>query len=139
MPSADPGGFAATRRAAPATRDPKINQPMETDMDGSDGPVTGKCPVMHTHATRSNSDWWPNQLNLKILHQNSAKSDPMGVDFDYRDEETWQFAEKVLPEAYAWEFNLAILDFAAAICTPKTPNCEGCFFNDQCSYYRSRQ
>ena len=61
------------------------------------------------------------------------------VDFDYRDEETWQFAEKVLPEAYAWEFNLAILDFAAAICTPKTPNCEGCFFNDQCSYYRSRQ
>ncbi len=34
----------------------------------------------------SNQKWWPNQLNLKILHQNSAKSDPMGTDFDYRKE-----------------------------------------------------
>ncbi|MCD2172824.1 catalase/peroxidase HPI [Rhizobium sp. C4] len=32
---------------------------------------------------RSNSDWWPNQLNLRILHQNSALSDPLGKDFDY--------------------------------------------------------
>ncbi|MFT6458051.1 MAG: catalase-peroxidase [Pseudophaeobacter arcticus] len=32
---------------------------------------------------RSNKDWWPNQLNLKILHQNSEKSDPMAADFDY--------------------------------------------------------
>jgi len=35
---------------------------------------------------RSNSDWWPNQLNLKILHQNSSKSDPMGAAFDYAKE-----------------------------------------------------
>ncbi|GAA6164840.1 catalase/peroxidase HPI [Pelagimonas sp. KU-00592-HH] len=51
-----------------------------------DGNNIGKCPVMHshsTHATRTNSDWWPNQLNLSILHQNSSKSDPMGTDFDY--------------------------------------------------------
>ena len=34
----------------------------------------------------SNSDWWPNQLNLTILRQNSAKSDPMGEDFDYIEE-----------------------------------------------------
>ena len=61
------------------------------------------------------------------------------TDFDYRDEEAWEFAEKVLPEAYAWEFNLAILDFAAAICRPKTPRCEECFFTDQCSYYRLRR
>ncbi len=58
-------------------------------MDGSD---VGKCPVMHggaintTNAVRSNKDWWPNQLNLKILHQNSPKSDPMGPDFNYADE-----------------------------------------------------
>lgn len=49
----------------------------------------GKCPVMHaggaiaTHEGRSNKDWWPNQLNLKILHQNSALSDPMGKAFNY--------------------------------------------------------
>ncbi|WP_269071873.1 catalase/peroxidase HPI [Rhizobium sp. C4] len=47
---------------------------------------TGKCPVMHgttSMSMRSNSDWWPNQLNLRILHQNSALSDPLGKDFDY--------------------------------------------------------
>ena len=33
--------------------------------------------------TRSNKDWWPNQLNLKILHQHSDKSDPLGQGFDY--------------------------------------------------------
>ncbi len=50
---------------------------------------TGKCPVMHGAQTSaqspgtSNRDWWPNQLNLKILHQNSSLSDPMGEAFDY--------------------------------------------------------
>jgi len=59
------------------------------------------------------------------------------TDFNYRDEATWQFAAEVLPEDDAWKFNLAILDFAAEICAPKTPNCEECFFTDRCSYYRS--
>ena len=51
-----------------------------------------KCPfaAMHgartTAATQSNSDWWPNQLNLKILHQHSCKSNPMGKDFNYAEE-----------------------------------------------------
>jgi catalase-peroxidase len=46
----------------------------------------GGCPVMHgatSFGAQSNRDWWPNQLNLKILHQNSALSDPMGQGFDY--------------------------------------------------------
>ena len=48
-----------------------------------------KCPVAGAHRSatkagaRSNRDWWPNQLNLKILHQHSALSDPMGEGFDY--------------------------------------------------------
>ena len=48
-----------------------------------------KCPVMHggikhtTFGVRSNRDWWPNQLNLKILHQNSALSNPMGPTYSY--------------------------------------------------------
>jgi catalase-peroxidase len=47
----------------------------------------GKCPIMHTSVgVQSNRDWWPNQLNLKILHQNSSKSDPMGQAFNYADE-----------------------------------------------------
>jgi catalase-peroxidase len=46
-----------------------------------------KCPVMHTNmGVRSNRDWWPNQLNLKILHQNTALSNPMGDSFSYSKE-----------------------------------------------------
>ncbi len=53
---------------------------------------SGGCPVAHgarrhtTAASLSNRDWWPNQLNLKILHQNSSLSDPMGKGFDYAKE-----------------------------------------------------
>ena len=52
----------------------------------------GKCPVMHGALTTnsstgtSNRDWWPNQLNLSILHQHDAKSDPMDEGFNYREE-----------------------------------------------------
>jgi len=43
-----------------------------------------KCPVMHTRfGGRSNRDWWPNQLNLKMLHQNPAEGNPYGGSFDY--------------------------------------------------------
>jgi catalase-peroxidase len=42
------------------------------------------CPIHHTAGGgTTNRDWWPNQLNLRILHQHSSKSDPMGEDFDY--------------------------------------------------------
>jgi catalase-peroxidase len=48
---------------------------------------TGNCPVMHkTAEARSNRDWWPNQLNLKVLHQNCALSNPMGEAFNYAQE-----------------------------------------------------
>jgi catalase-peroxidase len=42
----------------------------------------GKCPITGRRGT-SNRDWWPNQLNLRLLHQHSSLSDPMGQDFDY--------------------------------------------------------
>ena len=50
-----------------------------------------KCPMGGTRKPtmaggRSNADWWPNQLNLKILHQHSTKSNPMHVEFDYAEE-----------------------------------------------------
>ncbi len=51
-----------------------------------DGHGNGGCPVAHgatSTGTRSNSDWWPGQLNLRILHQHGAQSDPMGGDFNY--------------------------------------------------------
>lgn len=52
----------------------------------------GKCPVMHGGATShktsgtTNRDWWPNQLQLNILHQHDRKSNPMGEDFNYNEE-----------------------------------------------------
>ena len=51
-----------------------------------------KCPVMHGALTSNQSsgtstkDWWPEQLNLNILHQHDQKSNPMGEDFNYREE-----------------------------------------------------
>ncbi|PYX52481.1 MAG: catalase/peroxidase HPI [Acidobacteria bacterium] len=46
-----------------------------------------KCPFIHTAAgAPTNADWWPNQLNLMILHQHSSLSDPMGKEFNYAEE-----------------------------------------------------
>lgn len=49
-------------------------------------PVTGKCRKSISGGGRSNRDWWPNQLNLKILHQNANLSNPMGANFKYAEE-----------------------------------------------------
>lgn len=49
-------------------------------------PVTGKTAVPMTGRGTSNRDWWPNQLNLRILHQHSAKSNPLGGKFNYAEE-----------------------------------------------------
>lgn len=49
----------------------------------------GKCPVMHGSSTahgQDNTNWWPENLNLDILHQHDSKTNPMGEDFDYREE-----------------------------------------------------
>ena len=49
----------------------------------------GSCPVphgAHTNNEKSVTDWWPNALNLDILHQHDAKTNPLGADFDYRKE-----------------------------------------------------
>jgi catalase-peroxidase len=47
----------------------------------------GKCPVMHGANTteKRSMDWWPNALNLDILHQHDTKTNPLGRDFDYRE------------------------------------------------------
>ncbi len=68
-------------------RRPKLQAEDEGNRSGEN-----KCPVVGGHhrqtagMARSNRDWWPNQLNLKILQQNSPLSDPMGKDFNYAEE-----------------------------------------------------
>ncbi|AGA92202.1 catalase/peroxidase HPI [Thioflavicoccus mobilis 8321] len=58
-------------------------------MEKAETTAAGKCPVMHggnTAAGKSNMDWWPNALNLGILHQHDSKTNPMGAGFNYREE-----------------------------------------------------
>ena len=70
-----------------------------------------KCPVMgHSHAgTIANQRWWPNQLNLKVLHQNPPSTNPMGEDFNYAEEfktldleALQQDIEKVMTTSQEW-------------------------------------
>ena len=58
-------------------------------MDGNDHANAGGCPVLHgavRFGAQSNRNWWPNQINLRILHQHSTLSDPMGSTYDYAEE-----------------------------------------------------
>ncbi len=57
-------------------------------MDAKTDKNAGQCPFMHhtTVGVQSNRDWWPNQLNLKMLHRNSSLSNPMGAAFNYAKE-----------------------------------------------------
>ena len=82
--------FAQDRPALTEDQNSQTTKPMKENSEAD-----SKCPVMtgtavtqrHTAAgALSNRDWWPNQLNLQILHQNSAKSNPMGEDFNYAEE-----------------------------------------------------
>ncbi|NAW77588.1 catalase/peroxidase HPI [Vibrio sp. V33_P6A3T137] len=58
-------------------------------MENNNTSSGGKCPVMHGAVTSNemtNMDWWPKALNLDILHQHDTKTNPMGADFNYREE-----------------------------------------------------
>ena len=71
-----------------------------------------KCPVMHhsqAQGTIANQQWWPNQLNLKMLHQNPPSSNPMGEDFNYAEAfntldlaELQRDIEKVMTTSQEW-------------------------------------
>jgi len=64
----------------------------EMKMDNKSNVTTGGCPFSHGSVTSNtsdattNKDWWPNQLNLNILHQHDKKTTPMGEDFNYSEE-----------------------------------------------------
>ena len=83
LPGPNGGGHERGRRpraglATESERQRRTREPMSTET---------KCPIDHTAGGgTTNRDWWPNQLNLRILHQHSSKSDPMGEDFDYAEE-----------------------------------------------------
>jgi catalase-peroxidase len=60
---------------------------MDKEITASAGaPAESKCPFSHGSTAHTNRDWWPNQMDLRVLHQHSALSDPMGQEFDYAKE-----------------------------------------------------
>ena len=66
-----------------------LNATVERQGKGHTMESTGKCPVIHGGATTpktSNAQWWPNALNIDILHQQDVKTNPFGEDFNYREE-----------------------------------------------------
>jgi len=61
--------------------------PVKEELKEQNVGTESKCPVMHgTRTSQTNAEWWPNQLNLQVLHQHSPLSDPMGEEFNYREE-----------------------------------------------------
>ena len=81
-------------------------------MAAADIDKAGKCPVMHGGATTEGSDnmeWWPNALNLDILHQHDTKSNPMGESFNYREEvkkldyqALWNDMRALMKDSQSW-------------------------------------
>ena len=67
----------------------KLTTPSDRHYHETDSSKEGKCPVMHGANTDTNSSvmsWWPNALSLDILHQHDTKTNPLGQDFNYREE-----------------------------------------------------
>ena len=69
--------------------------------DASKCPVTGKSAGRTVGKGATNRDWWPNQLNLKILHQHTTVSNPMGEAFNYPEEFKKLDLEAVKKDLYA--------------------------------------
>ena len=80
-------------------------------MDGNNA-MKGGCPVMHGGNTGIGNEpakWWPNTLNIDILHQHDARSNPMDVDYDHREavkgldfQGVWDDVEKLLTDSQVW-------------------------------------
>ena len=64
-----------------------MKAPSAVATNGKDAASASKCPVAHGGPRgRRNRDWWPDALDISVLHRNSALSDPMGEGFDYAKE-----------------------------------------------------
>src|SRR3984893_10584816 len=100
---------------------------MENTLASSSGTVSpedqskntneSKCPFNHGASAPTNRDWWPNQVNLKVLHQHSPLSDPMGEDFDYA------------KEFKSLDLNAVIKDLHTLM-----TDSQGCWADDSCHY-----
>src|SRR5262249_15497856 len=89
-PRSSSGACAPAARPAPRGRKPttethhRVRRSIDVSEHGSESenPVI-ESPTATTSRPRTNQDWWPNQLNLQVLHQHSSRGNPLGEEFDY--------------------------------------------------------
>jgi catalase-peroxidase len=75
-----------TLASSSGTVSPEVQSKDQGKLQGKNPSTESKCPFNHGASAPANRDWWPNQVNLQVLHQHSAQSDPMGKEFDYAKE-----------------------------------------------------
>src|SRR5882672_12784284 len=82
----NPKHMENTLASSSGTLSPEDQSKDQSKDQGKNTSTESKCPFNHGASSATNRDWWPNQVDVNILHQHSPKSDPMGEDFDYAKE-----------------------------------------------------
>lgn len=77
---------------------------------------------------------------VAILDQNVIRiyNRLFGLNLDHRAEQSWVFAEWMLPKSDIRRYNLALLDFGALVCLPRSPRCNDCFANNFCKFFQQQ-
>src|SRR5947209_3719828 len=81
-PGALPGNFSNSNRKDKQMEKDVTQAPAAGANNGQTVAGAAKCPVAHSARGRKNPDWWPDALDISVLHRNSSLSDPMGAGFD---------------------------------------------------------
>src|SRR6202521_709064 len=79
----NPTHMENTLASSSGTVSPEGLSKVQSNDQGKNKSTESKCPFNHGASAPTNRDWWPNQVNLQVLHQHSPRSDPMGEAFDY--------------------------------------------------------
>ncbi len=82
----NPTHMENTLASSSGTVSPEVQGKVQSKDQGKNKSTESKCPFNHGSSAPTNRDWWPNQVDLQVLHQHSDLSDPMGEEFDYAQE-----------------------------------------------------
>ena len=82
----NPTHMENTLASSSGTVSPEVQGKVQSNDQGKNKSTESKCPFNHGASAPTNRDWWPNQVDLQVLHQHSALSNPMGEEFDYAKE-----------------------------------------------------
>src|SRR3954454_17562862 len=89
------------KTAQPTTHVRKITERSERNMDAKTDDSAGKCPFTHGTRGHRNRDWWPEHLDIGVLHAAHPSADPMGKGFDYAKELKTLHLDAVIKDLHA--------------------------------------